>query len=314
MLRLGLIGTNTSHSGVFAQIFNGSAQRAPGLEGGKIVTIWGNTSPEGQESQDRRKLPDARALAETHGIDTIVDDPAQMIGQIDIALVVDDTGLGAYHGRLARPFIDAGIPTFMDKPMTLDLEEAIELFDLAEQRGSPLTSSSALRYAREIADFQEQLPALGTLSSIVSVGPGDWFNYGVHAVEMYQTIVGTGASWVQRFPGEQRDIVLVGYDDGPTVVVETLRDAAYVFHMVAYGSSGWAQCEVKDSTAFYTRMMGAVLEMGRSGKAPLSRTQTLEVLAVLHAGERSAETGHRVAIADILGTAYMLAGSRKIPS
>src|SRR5689334_23122297 len=124
MLRFGLIGTNTSHSRAFAQIINGSADRAPALEGGKVVAVWGNSSPEARASQDRRKLPDARALADAYGIDTVVDDPATMIGQIDIALVVDDTGLGAYHGRLARPFIAAGIPTFMDKPMTLDLAEA----------------------------------------------------------------------------------------------------------------------------------------------------------------------------------------------
>ena len=230
----------------------------------------------------------------------VVASPDDMIGQIDAALVVDDTGLGAAHGRLARQFVDAGIPTFVDKPMTLDLAEAVALFDLADRRGVPLMSSSALRYAREVAALRERLPTMGTLSSVVSVGPGDWYNYGVHAVEMFQTVVGTGARWVHSFPAAERDIVVVGYDAGPTVVVETLRDAAYVFHLVAYGAAGWAECEVTDSDAFYTGTMAAVVEMVRTGRAPVSRGETLEVLAVLHAALRSAETGTRVRVADVL--------------
>jgi predicted dehydrogenase len=300
VIRLGLVGTNTSHAPAFARIFNGDAERAPALEGGTIVAVWGDETGEAREMREQRKLPDAATLARAHNIATVVAEPGDMIGRIDAVLVVDDTGLGATHGRLARQFIAAGIPTYIDKPMTLEMDEAIELFDLAEQRGGPVMSASALRFAREIAELQERLQGAGALSSVLSVGPGDWFNYGVHAVEMYQTVVGLGARWVQSFPDPRRDVVVVGYDEAPSVVVETLRDAGYVFHLVAYGAKGWSQCEVKDFDAFYTRMMAAVLEMARTGRSPVSRDETLEVLAVLHAALRSAETGARVQIADVL--------------
>ncbi len=93
---------------------------------------------------------------------------------------------------------------------------------------------------------------------------------------------------------------MVGYDRGPAVFVETLRDVKYVFHLIAYGASGWTQCEVMDADRFNRRMMAAALEMARTGRAPLTRGQTLEVLAVLHAGERSTETGPRVDLTDLL--------------
>lgn len=300
MIRFGLVGTNTSHAPAFAKIFNGTAEQPAALEGGKIVAVWGDEQPAARAMREQRRLPDARTLANTYQIATVVAAPGDMIGQIDAVLVVDDTGLGANHGTLARPFVAAGIATYIDKPMTLDLQEAIALFDLAEQYNAPLMSASALRYAREIADLQQRAESLGTLSSVVSVGPGDWFNYGVHAVEMYQTLVGPGARWVHSFPSDKRDVVVIGYDDAPTVVVETLRDAGYVFHLTAYGASGWAECEVKDFDAFYTRMMAAVLEMARTGHSPIGRADTLEVLAVLHAAVCSAETGTRVLLANVL--------------
>ena len=300
MIRFGLVGTNTSHARAFASIFNGGTERPPTVDAGKVVAVWGDSSPDAVALQEQRKLPDAPSLADAHQIAVVVAHPAEMVGQIDAVLIVDDTGLDANHGHLARPFIAAGIPTFIDKPMTLDLREAIGLFDLAERHGAPLMSASALRFARELADLKERAAELGALSSVVSVGPGDWYNYGVHAVEMYQTLVGPGASWVHRFPGAERDIAVVGYDQGPAVIVETLRDAKYLFHLVAYGAGGWAQCEVMDADAFYTRLMEAVLEMARTGRAPLTRMQTIEVLAVLHAGERSVETGARVYLKDLL--------------
>jgi predicted dehydrogenase len=300
VIRFGLVGTNTSHSRVFASIFNGSVERAPAIAGGRVVAIWGDASSEARALQAQRRLPDAQALAHSHQIETVVADSKDMIGQIDAVLVIDDTGLGAAHGRLAQPFIAAGIPTFVDKPMTLDLHEAVALFDLAAQQDVPLMSSSALRYAREVAELQERAMKLGALSSVISVGPGDWYNYGVHAVEMFQTLVGPGARWVHCFPAAERDVVIVGYDEGPAVVVETLRDAAYLFHLVAYGANGWTECEVTDSDGFYTGLMAAVLQMVQTGHAPVSRAQTLEVLAVLHAALRSAATGRRVLLDEIL--------------
>jgi virulence factor len=300
VIRLGLVGTNTSHAPAFASIINGNAERAARVEGARIVAVWGDSSAESLALEADRKLLTAPALAETYGIEQVVDQPVAMIGHIDAVLVVDDLGLGARHGTLAQPFVDAGIPTFIDKPMTLDLAEAVTLFDLAEQRGSPLMSTSALRFAHEVADMRTRMADLGALSSVTSVGPGDWFNYGVHAVEMFQTLVGPGARWVHAFSEPARDVVVIGYDERPTVVVQTLRDANYVFHLAAYAEKGWDECEVTDADGFYSGMMAAVLEMVRTGRAPVNPANTLEILAILHAGERSAQTGQRVNLASLI--------------
>ncbi len=142
MIRFGLVGTNTSHSPAFASILNGENERPARVSGGKIVAVWGDPAPESRALEAERNLLDEAGLAKKFGIDSVVTNPNDMIGEIDAVLVVDDLGLGARHGSLARPFIDAGIPTYIDKPMTLDLMEAVELFNLAEQRGAPVMSAS----------------------------------------------------------------------------------------------------------------------------------------------------------------------------
>ena len=105
---------------------------------------------------------------------------------------------------------------------------------------------------------------------------------------------------VHQHAGEQRDVTVIGHDSGPTVVVETLRDAAYVFHVAAYGEEGHSQAEVTDVNGFYAGTMTAAVQMAVSGTSPVGRADTLEVLAILTAGQRSAETGGPVRIADVL--------------
>ena len=277
-IRFGLVGVNTSHAEAFARILNGTEDEAAALEAGRIVSIWGN---------DPERV---RMLSRMHGIESTVSDPNEMIGAIDAALVIDDTDGGAMHAALARPFLRAGIPVFVDKPMTTSYADAVALFDLAERHGVPVMSCSALRFAPELGAAKAELERVGTLSSVVSVGPGDWYYYGVHAVEMLGVVAGTGATWVHRHAFETRDITVVGYDNGPSAVVETLRDAAYVFHITVYGTEGWTSVEVSDFAGFYTNTMREVARMVETGTPSLTREQTLDVLAILEAGNRSAAT------------------------
>ena len=290
MPRFGLVGVNTSHAPAFARIFNGTAEQPPQLEGGRIVTLWGD---------DRAKADD---LAATCDIPTVVSDPAGMVEDVDAVLIVDDTGGGASHAELARPFLTAGVATFINKPMTLAYEDAVALFDLAERHGAPLMSCSALRYAVELDALRARLAELGALSSIVSVGPGEWYYYGVHAVEQLVATVGPGATWVHRHAFPQRDVAVICYDDGPTAIVQTLRDAGYLFQLTCYGEHIWTHTEIADAPGFYRNTMAAVLRMVQTGRAPLPKAETLEVLAILHAGLRSAETGGPVELATIRGT------------
>ncbi|HYH12331.1 MAG TPA: Gfo/Idh/MocA family oxidoreductase, partial [Thermomicrobiales bacterium] len=287
---IGMVGVNTSHADQFLRILNGSEREPALVDNSPVIAIWGNDDP-----------TRVQELAGRHGVPELVTDPTEMIGKVDGVLIIDDTGGGESHPELAMPFLEAGVPTFIDKPMALSWEAANRLFETAEQHGAPLFSASALAFAVEREAFQAELDRIGTLSSVMSVGPGDWFYYGVHAVEMLGTVVNAPATRVHRHAYPDRDIVIVEYDGGPSAVVETLRDAAYVFHLTAYGAEGHASMEVQDALGFYTNTMRKFAEMVRTGTAPIPAGQTLDVLAILEAGNRSAERGAAVDISEIAG-------------
>jgi predicted dehydrogenase len=289
VIRLALLGVNTSHADAFATIFNGTPDSLAAIDEASIVAIWGDEAARVDELMAKHQIPTRLAA------------PADAIGSVDGVLVVDDTGGGTSHAALARPYLEAGIPTFVDKPMTTEYADAVELFAIAERTGAPLLSCSALRFAVELDAAREKLAEIGPLSSIVSVGPGDWYYYGVHAVELLGAVAGTGAASVTRHAYAERDVAVIPYENGPIAVVETLRDASYVFELTAYGVNGHLSFTVDDASGFYTNTMRQVVRMVETKQSPLAAGQTLEVLGILQAGVRSGKTHAEVALSDIAG-------------
>ncbi|QDP95381.1 Gfo/Idh/MocA family oxidoreductase [Microlunatus elymi] len=296
MIRVGIVGTNTSHAGVYAGLINGSEQNAPVSPDARVVGVWSSGRP--GLSGDHHGGP---TLAEQFRIDSVVEDPSELIGAIDLAVVLDDFQGGALHAELARPFLEAGVATYVDKPMTLSVQDAVDLFALAGRTGAPLMSCSALRFAAELETLRSD--AVGPVRLISAVGPGDWFNYGVHTVESLVALQGAGAQSVQQIHGEGRDVTVITGADGPRAVVTTLRDAPTSFQLTAHGSAGTAQTEVSDYAGFYGNTIKAAIAMSASGQSPIEARESLEVLGILAAGERSAASGEPVLLADVAAEA-----------
>jgi predicted dehydrogenase len=70
-------------------------------------------------------------------------DAADLIGQVDAVTVAAPT---EWHHELARPFLERGIATLIEKPMTRTLAEADDLIAVAEASGAPLAVGHTERF------------------------------------------------------------------------------------------------------------------------------------------------------------------------
>jgi predicted dehydrogenase len=288
-VRIGLVGVNTWHAEAFTDVLlgQGGADHLPPIEGAGVTAVWGEPA---QARED---------LAVKTGADRFAGDPSEMIPHIDLAFILDDTGGGERHRELAEPFLRAGVPTIVDKPMALTLEDAEALFALAERHAAPIMSSSALRFAAELADRMDEFAALGEVRTATVLGPGEWYYYGIHAAELLLTIMPAPVKWVDRQSTEHQDIAVIGFADGRLASVTVLRDAHYTFTAAIYGTEGWASVEVTRNYEFYRAELQAAAEMARSGVSPVGKAQTMDVLRVLHAGIRSKELGRAVGVEEL---------------
>ena len=68
-------------------------------------------------------LDASKALQETFGV-PVLESYDAAVGKIDGLIVT--ARHGAYHYKFAKPYIESGIPFFMDKPITISEAEAVE--------------------------------------------------------------------------------------------------------------------------------------------------------------------------------------------
>src|SRR5262249_28972794 len=145
------------------------------------------------------RIPEYKKQMEALGV-PLVDKPEEMIGKVDGMLI--ESQEGGVHWERARPFLEAGLPCFVDKPFACSTADARKMAELAAKKKVPIFSSSSLRYATELVQFGSDAK-LGKVLGVVAYGPAPLndkdptrnpglYHYGIHAVEMLYALMGPG--------------------------------------------------------------------------------------------------------------------------
>ena len=179
MLRIGMIGSENSHSKAVSKVLNVDKL----IKGVKVVAVWGETRAFAEETAAAGEIP------------TIVKKPEDMLGMVDGVMV--DNRHGKYHLPATTPFIKAGIPAFVDKPFCCSVVEGKRFLKLAKSRRVAVTSYSSIPIQKAFLEFRDKVQALGKIYAGSSSGPcdlkskyGGVFFYGVHQVESVIALFG----------------------------------------------------------------------------------------------------------------------------
>ena len=229
----------------------------------------------------------------------VVTDRKDMLKEVDGILIAETSGKGEDHAELAIPCLEAGLPTFVDKPFSNNLPDARRMVDAAEANDTAVMSSSLLRYAKGVMELREE--DLGEIQSVVATGPGDLLTYGVHTCEMCQGLIGGGVRSLINVGVENRDIVRLLYEDGRTVIVQVVRDVKSAFEITAYGTKGNASRDtpVPDYRYGMIGVAETFLKMVESRRPIIPHKDLIEVLAILSAAPKSLAEQREVLLSDM---------------
>lgn len=288
MLKIGLVGgTKIWHGMTFSEMINGYNKEEA------VKNNWGPLCKVRVEKDARIthiwdvKKNDAEEVARICGIENVVDKKEDIIGKVDGIIIPDDTTLK--HQKRAEPFLKAGLPIFIDKPLSPDVKEAEEIVESAKKYKTPMMSCSALRYAKETKEIREGKVDLGDILTGSTICRGDLVFYGIHAFELLYSIVGRGIKSVRNIGSKGKDIVIVQYKDGRKFILTVYEDIHYLFQMNLYGTKGYKQVIVEDSEYFYSHMLKHFITMVETKKEPFPPEETLEIIKVLVLGKKSRE-------------------------
>lgn len=288
MFNLGIVGSDNSHADAFSKLANlDEGYNGLHIDDCRVTHIYG-TDPERTEEVARNgKIPNIVAKAE------------DMIGSIDGVVCV--WRHGGKHLADTLPFLKAGIPAFVDKPLACSVADATALIEAAEQAKVGLASFSTLRYAGNVLAYVRALKeTAGELTAGVATGPADMgseyggiFFYGIHAVEMMNVVWGYGCTSVKATEHNGNVVVACKFDNGALVTLNLMGNAKYTFHLLAFGKDGWKEHTVDSSTCYFDGMK-VYLETMKTGKWPLTREQLLEPVRILTAIETSLKENREV--------------------
>ncbi len=245
------------------------------IEGAQVTHIWTENPDEAAHVAAASKIPH------------VVKNMEDVIGEVDAAIISTDDGTD--HVRRARPFIEAGLPVFVDKPMAINREELAQ-FALWKSQGARILSSSGMRYAPALQELRGE-----EWSWFTSITAKTWERYGIHALEPIFTLIGPGFTHVRSEAQEGSDIVYCRHSSGAQATIAAIYDAVGSFGTIhAYGVKEQRTIRMSDTYAAFRGQLVAVVDWLRSGQDPYPFAETLELMAVIIAGLESREQGGKL--------------------
>lgn len=288
-LKLGYIGTDTSHVIAFTKVFNDPAN-AEHIPGAKIVAAFKGGSPD-IESSSTRVEGYAAQLQKDWGVE-LVPDIATLVGKVDAILL--ESVDGRKHLPQFKEILKTGAkkPVFIDKPLAATLEDAREIARLAKAAGVPWFSVSSLRWS-EMATTMK----FDDAKAVITWGPGpeeehhylDLSWYAVHPIEVLYTLMGPGCTEVTRTASPAGDIIVGKWKDGRIGTVRTTKPYGD-YGAIVFRTKTAVQSHPKMKTG-YTPMLRALMDFFKTGTPPVPHEETLEMFAFMDAAQRSKLAG-----------------------
>ncbi len=286
MIKVGIVDWDTSHVVQFTKRLNHiDIEEDQWVDGAQVVAGY-----PGESRHSPERVPEYTKQLVEYGIE-VVERPQDLIGMVDAVCV--EANEGGVHLEHARPFLQAGIPCYIDKPFEVNLDNAKEILRLADENNVPTFSSSSLRFCPEVQGVlsdEEVGKVMGanaySPASEHELNPG-LFNYGIHGVEILYTLMDKGCEKVSCAYTEGAEVVTGIWGDGRIGVMRGTRPPG----AHSYGFTVWGENSIRQSGIstqyIYRELLKQIVQMFETGEVPIDPQVTLEIVGFMTAAIES---------------------------
>ena len=279
MKKIAILGCENSHANNFLKYIRDNSELAD-------IEVVGVYSDE--------KEPPEKLNAE-YGV-PIMKDYADAVGKIDGLIIT--ARHGANHYKYAKPYIGSGIPMFIDKPITVSEDEALEFMRELKANGVRISGGSSLKHAEVIAELRAKAESReggatmgGTVRApLASDSPyGGFYFYAQHLVEMVCEVFGRYPLSVKAYKAGNTKTVVFRYEGFD--VTGLYCEGAYTYYAVRYAEKGeqGGSVDLKDAfdrefDEFYKLLLGE--------EQRISYEDFISPVFIMNAIERSLDSGN----------------------
>lgn len=289
MYRIGIIGSDNSHAEAFSQLVN-----LPNAKTGehfypdcRVTGIFGLDKARTQQ------------VATDGKIDFIAEKPEDLLGKVDAVMVVFRHG--DLHSKYSLPFIKAGIPTWIDKPFSINNEDAKRIIEASIKHNTPVTGGSTCKYSYDVLMIRnavENYNRIGKVKSAMMNFPAELDNeygglyfYGAHLVEMTLASFGYDPKSVTASENNGNVVATVKYNNYQ--VIMNFIPGSSEYYAVVFGEKGTIIREI-DINITYRLGFDKFAEMLRTRKMPLPLENLYTSVVLLNAVVEAYKSGVEV--------------------
>ena len=287
MKRIAFLGCENSHADAFIKYIQANPDTFSDVE---IVGVYSDDTEKSQKLKDKYGVP-------------VMEDYADAVGKLDGVVIT--ARRGDDHYKYAKPYIESGIPMFIDKPITFSEEEAIEFMQVLKAKSIRISGGSSLKqdaYVKQLKKEAMEEEGGKTLGGYVRAPYskvneyGNFYFYAPHLVEIVCEIFGRYPLSVTAKENGEQIHVLFHYENYDCVGLYCNKNYVYYASRMAEktvngaeipSTSDWFQAEFDE---FYALLSG--------GEQPSSYKDFIAPVFVMNAIKRSIESGKEEAVND----------------
>jgi len=289
-LRIGMIELDTSHADSLARAIGD-------MEGAELTAVINRGLVYGKQRTDK--------FVSEHKVKHVCKTLEEMVPLVDVALSIGVNWEN--HVSDAEPFIKAGKPTFIDKPVIGRESDARRLMELVTRYKTPVFGGSTYRYQDNLVQFKQEFQkradkvALTVYGKINSHGRDDMLDliyYGIHGTEIMQELMGLGAVSVNYLDFfRKQHIIHVHYDDRPPVIL--MLGWARNQNEVALLTDRSIENLAPGGGETYSKILTGMAESIATRKADRPISEQVEACRILIAAQKSRILGRKVYLAEL---------------
>jgi predicted dehydrogenase len=304
-IKLGIVGINdgNGHPFSFSAIINGYDREGMknsgwdviynylitrhasefGFEGVQVTHAWT------QDAEQTAKLARASRIPNT------VAEIDDMVDEVDGVIIARDDY--ETHYPLAKPFLEKGKFVFIDKPLSLDIDE-LRFFKKYLEKAQ-LMSCAGARYARELDDIRANIASFGQLKLIRGTVVNGMEKYGVHMLDGIFGVTGFGAKSVSCVQANHTSLMIKNTDKS-LIYIDALGPAAKTLQFDFWSDSKRFHAETNDNFSMFRRLLADFINMIRTRKPSVDPELVMNTMKVLIAANRSKHENREIEIEEIV--------------
>ncbi|UVI31539.1 Gfo/Idh/MocA family oxidoreductase [Paenibacillus spongiae] len=191
-----------------------------------------------------------------------------------------------FHEELAMLALQSGKPTYVDKTFAPDRATALLLFETAQKHGTPMYSSSALRFASEYSAAPRQ-----GIETICSIGPGRFDNYSIHQIEPIISLMGSDVSRVMYIGTPHSPALLIGFADGRQATINHFGGGCPFSLTINYESGD--SSILRPESDFFASFIKQLVAFFETGEVKVDQAETIAIITIIEFGFKAAKTPYQ---------------------